>query len=453
MKFRQRKKIPVIRIIFIFAVFICILSLFFEKKKREASASGNISIYKSEFWLNKIEKPDKLVLSENQIYKLNKRVYRKGFICNPLDRDICCSRSIIKKEFRMDLDWLKHFKKYDEKNRRINSSKLKKRILKIINYNSIPKVIKKKYAVITRPAYLRVFPTYMMIMKKKNDMPFDIFQITFLDTGEPVSLFHVSNDKKWGYVLSAYRRGWVLLKDLGWSYDRKDVSKYINMEKFVLAVDWKIPVYDSDDYENIITYIHMGTKIPLLEKNDDFLVVKTPLRDPSGCLLFVKGYIRNNDKVRLSYLPCTSKNIAVQAFKMLGHPYGWGGLNYKTDCSAYIRRIFLTMGLVLPRNSIQQMKQLRSISFKRRDKEKVLNSITPLQTLLYSADPGHVMLYLGKHNNEHYIIHNKWSYKKFVHSKEKEIFVKRVVVTGLDLGKGFFDGSLRDRLVRISKLK
>jgi cell wall-associated NlpC family hydrolase len=49
----------------------------------------------------------------------------------------------------------------------------------------------------------------------------------------------------------------------------------------------------------------------------------------------------------------------MQAFKMLGEPYAWGGSRmgiFGRDCSRFTRDIYATTGLILPRNGSQQQR-------------------------------------------------------------------------------------------------
>jgi cell wall-associated NlpC family hydrolase len=51
----------------------------------------------------------------------------------------------------------------------------------------------------------------------------------------------------------------------------------------------------------------------------------------------------------------TGRNILELAFSRLGDSYGWGNIDGKRDCSAYIKDIYRCFGFELPRNSWAQM--------------------------------------------------------------------------------------------------
>ena len=107
----------------------------------------------------------------------------------------------------------------------------------------------------------------------------------------------------------------------------------------------------------------------------------------------------------------------------------------------------------LPRNSYAQVRSLKSLRVTKRNKYHLMDSIMPFQTLLYLSDPGHVMLYIGEYENQHYVIHNKWSYKEIINKEEKETFIKKTIVSDLSLGKNSSEGSLFKRISRIGYIQ
>jgi len=123
---------------------------------------------------------------------------------------------------------------------------------------------------------------------------------------------------------------------------------------------------------------------------------------------FTPHLVDKNIGVNIGFIPFTEKNIIHTSFKFLGERYGWGGLHNARDCSSYIGDVYKTFGFVLHRNSHEMEKDLR---FKRIPKTNqtfypdIFDSI-PVGSILYL--PGHVMLYLGKEeeNKEIFVLHD-----------------------------------------------
>ena len=95
---------------------------------------------------------------------------------------------------------------------------------------------------------------------------------------------------------------------------------------------------------------------------------------------------------------------------MVGQAYGWGGSLADRDCSATIRDLFVPFGLWLPRNSSKQAKQgtvipLSDLSPNQREKFLVEKGV-PFLTLV--RIPGHIMLYIGTHEDRAVVLHTIW---------------------------------------------
>jgi hypothetical protein len=112
-------------------------------------------------------------------------------------------------------------------------------------------------------------------------------------------------------------------------------------------------------------------------------------------------------------VPATAGRLADLADRMLGQPYGWGGLYEQRDCSAMTRDLFAPFGLYLPRNSSEQFRVGKVIPLagtSGQAKERaILGGATPMLTLL--GAPGHIMLYLGQRDSKALIMHNTWGVK------------------------------------------
>ncbi len=404
----------------------------------------------ADFWLNNLKNPDKLILSLKEIKKLNKKAHKNKFIRNPLFENENKKGEIIKYHLIQSLQWIKRFKKYDKNNNHLKDPAFSKKLQSLLNLKKIPEIIKCRFCLVITNTYLRSFPTNIMVMKKPDDVPFDIFQKAFLDTGEEVTLFHTSMNGKWGYVQAYQGRGWVCLKDMAWTYQKKDVQNYVSANPFIIALDWEVIIYSDSNFLNISSSIHMGQKLPLLDNTEKCFVVKSPSKKKDGTLSFKKGYIKKDNDVSIQYLKLTPRNIALQSFKMLGNDYSWGGKEFNTDCSSYLRRIFLTTGLKLPRFSFYQIKHLKKKRVNKKNKKYILDTLKPFETLLYYPNPNHVMLYIGKFNDNYYIIHNKWSYKIEKDENEKEIFIKKIIVSDINLGQDSKEGSIFKRISYIS---
>jgi hypothetical protein len=184
---------------------------------------------------------------------------------------------------------------------------------------------------------------------------------------------------------------------------------------------------------------------------DSSYVIHIPSREKNGKLIFRKGYIRADEDVRRGFVSYTQENAARQAFKMLNHPYGWGDRLGGRDCSRFIMDLFRTFGILMPRNSNEQAAIGIDLDLTEgktgEEKKKYLDQAIPLATLLRLPD--HIMLYLGKDQGRHYVIHCLWGIQEAGKSSPTLKKIGKVVVSDLSLGGKGPDRSLMDRITDI----
>ena len=181
----------------------------------------------------------------------------------------------------------------------------------------------------------------------------------------------------------------------------------------------------------------MGTRLPLIGETSAIYQTLLPLAHESPIM---QGAARKDD-FAVGYLPPTRRTLFTQAFKMLGEPYAWGGSRFGIfgrDCSRFIRDVYATTGIYLPRNGGQQGQVGHATAVFTPDmdasarKTLLVDSVSPGAILQL---PGHVMLYLGHVDGEPYAIHATSS-----------AGFSEVVVSDLSLGADFPSGSLLSRL-------
>jgi hypothetical protein len=203
--------------------------------------------------------------------------------------------------------------------------------------------------------------------------------------------------------------------------------------------------------------VQMGDSFPLWstsggsQKAHASYVIRIPTREESRPLSIRKGYLRADRDVHQGFLPYTQEYVARQAFKMLHHPYGWGDRLGGRDCSRFIMDLFRTFGILMPRNSKEQAMvgmDLGSVEDKSiQEKRRILDQSIPLATTVRL--PGHIMLYLGRNQGKHYVIHSIWGIQKSGKPGQALEKIGRVVVSDLSLGEKGPNGSLLDRITDI----
>ena len=147
--------------------------------------------------------------------------------------------------------------------------------------------------------------------------------------------------------------------------------------------------------------------------------------------------ILSRPAVRMPLL-LTPRNVARLGDRMMGQPYGWGGLYGDRDCSATMQDLFAPFGLWLPRNSAKQAQEgavLKLEGLSAESKEKALREYAqPFRTLI--AMPGHIGLYAGQWQGRAAMFHNMWGVRNSLpEGQEGRLVIGRAVVTGLRPGE------------------
>jgi hypothetical protein len=367
------------------------------------------SINIAEFWIDKIDDPDKELLTQSQIKRFNKKSYGdRGLVVDAKD----FNSSYSSEWFLERLDKLKKFLTkrafYHEDGKPLAKYYINK-LYENCNIEEIPSThITPIYALTTSYTLQRVMPTLDTLLKKSTQHYFDRNQNAALDIGTPLALLHQSRDKQWYFAISPTSYGWVEAKDIAIS-TKKDILKISKSKNFIVTINPKNAIYVDGKYHD---FVRMGVRLPLLDRYGDVIKIAIPARDNDGILRLQLATIHKSD-ISIGYLPYTPHIIIKQAFKLLNTPYGWGGMFGEQDCSKFLQEIYLTVGITLPRNSKEQISINPSIEFDGSTLKRVelLNRYGKVATTLLHLK-GHITLYLGKHRGEHYMIHTVWGAQK-----------------------------------------
>jgi len=308
------------------------------------------------------------------------------------------------------------------------------RLLRKLNLRGIGEPVTIRYALVARRSDVLAWPVDDLIMGKPDDHEFNVLQQSSVQVGAPVAALHTSEDGHWVFIRSAYFDGWIRERDLAWTTRR--MAAHFPGPDFLVVTAASLATGIGVD-------LSMGMQIPLVRHADHGFVARIPARGEKGKLEFADAVLPD-DGVTEGFVPYTRSRVIVQAFKLLGQSYGWGGSRSGLDCSGFMQDVFNVFGIRLPRNSAAQTEVGREVDDSRMvaDRESAtVERWEPAVTLL--GLPGHVMLYLGRADGRPHMIHALWGVKD---KAENLVKIDRVAVTDLDLGAGSRKGSLFERI-------
>ncbi len=388
------------------------------------------------YWISKTDNPDKVIMSAKRIERFNEINCTKGTTLEKVIlMDNIMSGRQLSENILSSIKDIRKKKRYTTDNMRVDNLFFEA-IYRNIDLNKIPDKINVKFGLTLRRANLRILPTDEIIMSRKNEHDFDRFQDSAIDVGQPLALLWETRDKKWAYVKTEITPGWIHAEDIAISDNKNDIVEYSDAQEFVVATGNKIDIFSDSKCENFLDSAQMGTRFPLMSSKKGYFIITFPVANRRNKLSFRKAYIPIYEDVNTGYLLYTKRNAINQAFKLLHTPYGWGGMKGERDCSRFIMNVFACFGIRMPRNSSRQARMGVKIAR--------IEKLSPCISTLYL--PRHIMLYLGKDNENYYVIHDTWAYTEGKWPRVTKKHIGKVVVSDLSLGEYSKTGSLLERL-------
>ncbi len=262
-------------------------------------------------------------------------------------------------------------------------------------------------AITTQHTSMRVLPTIEPIFsdptKPGEGFPFDYNQNSLVWAGTPLFVVQASANGAWLLCESRFAGGWIPSRDVA-MVDQAFMDQYKSGSLLAITVE-NVPLQEKSG--QFLVQARLGMILPLLKSGNEHTVLM-PVRDLDGRALLVRSQLPARAGAPFPLI-ATQGNIAALGNRMLGQPYGWGGLLERRDCSSTLMDLFTPFGIYLPRNSRSQAQvgEVVDVSGSSSAKKKaLLLSMEPLTTLV--GKRGHIMLYVGSRNNEPLIYHTIW---------------------------------------------
>ena len=328
-------------------------------------------------------------------------------------------------------------KSYGENLKRLPQSWFDEMLLKsnFKNYGSL-----NKKAMTLHYTDVRNFPTHKPVLKDPNvageGYPFDYMQNSGVHANEPLFVSHLSTDGEWAYIFTSYITGWVRLREI--VYISNDVAKKYEEAQFISINDEQYPIKDLEG--NFVFKSRVGMHLPLISIEKEHFIALSFTAGKNHTPTYTKVIIPFQ-VAQTTILRFTPNNLVHISDLMLMSKYGWGGLYEERDCSSTLRDLYAPFGVWLPRNSSQQAKVGKVISFEglslEQKREKIKSEAIPFETLLYKK--GHILLYLGLYKGKIAVLHNAWGIRTLDNGKEGRRILGRTIISSLELGKELKD--------------
>ncbi len=415
-----------------------------------------LTIDEPDFWINDMDSPDDAVLSADEIRELNNGIIKSSISMKDIENmphEISGAEllSWVLFDPLPCCDYEKWGRRYGAKGEVLNEVFFAS-LLENMAIGNIASANPVEFGVATEAASVRAFPTHDAILKSPESAGFDAAQYSMVFPGERAVLLHRSRDMEWGFFQLRDLRGWIRLKSIAFA----EKGVVMRTEKdFIVALGSRIVLYRDKEMTMPATSLPMGS---VLYPSDNgrsgltlpYVAVLYPEAKENG-LAWTEAYVPGDSDFSYGFLPYTKGNIIRQAFKMLGEEYGWGGADFKRDCSGFVKDIFSVVGINLPRNSREQSGAGMTTPhanrfFTQEEVGKTLSASVPGATLV--GLDRHIMLYVGDYEGMPFVIHQIFGYS------DGSDFVKlnRVALTGLNLGENSRSGAFAERINSINQI-
>lgn len=354
------------------------------------------------YWTNKIEDGNKVIMSPKEIQAFNNDIYNKILSVVNIQNynDTISDKTLVSYINKYTIP----SKIYDSAGKLLGN-KFSKGILSNLNLDSIKPSNEVMFGLTIRKTSVRSFPNDISVYNSPKDNRLDRFQQTGCGACEMVAILHKSKDSLWYFVQTSNYKGWVKAEDIGIVQNKKEVVDYVNNKNFiVINCNYVTIKFTMENGKDFTADYFMGTKMPIVKESEKEYLVSVPIKDMSGNVTYKNVCLSKSLDISKGYLEYTRDNILNQAFKLSGVDYDWGDKNKGRDCSSFILSIYKSFGFDLPRDTDEQEKIPGKVyTFNK----NILESLKPGATIFMN---GHVVMYLGKDNGKHYIIHSFLGY-------------------------------------------
>lgn len=406
------------------------------------------------YWLTKMESPDKVVLTLEEIRERNKEYHQRMADPSGLDKNMS---ERFHKEIESRPGLLTSLPDFGLMSRPEISALTQVQIDKGLQYmrsRSFGNILGIEYSsqelddmenemsymidrtqsqsgITVMEAQLRIVPSIKpeyIGLSSTGKARWDLWNLDILPIATPVEVLHTSKSGSFLFVLSGRGYGWIPSENIAFG-SKSEIKKFVNSENFIVCTGDKVPFYTDSTSTYGSGWFRMGDLLPRANISNSRLV-NIPTRQGDGSFQVQEVWLAKDADVSQGYMDYSRKNVVVQAFKLIDNIYDWTGGWYGRNHATVLRDIFNTFGFELPGNGIllsyyppQSETILPEVG-----KEAQFNAITshlPFLTLQVSGS-GHSQLYLGDYN-EMPIVFDTHGYN-YTDDAGNELEIKRFVV-------------------------
>ncbi len=414
-----------------------------------------------DFWINRLEHPDRIILPLAEIQKMNKgyenrmqnlpalehgleAVVKKqlkdwsGLIAVSPDLASLSPEDLIKKIREMIQSQITYMRKKDFGN-----------ILGIgyadweidnfeenMNLNRVDEIKGIRHGVTVQNSRLRIIPTLRMehvAVGNNGRARWDMFNLDVVPIASSVQILHTSKSGAYMLVLTERGFGWINSEYIAFA-DQNLIDECRPEKAFLICTGETVPYYADSTCMYLSGWLRMGDRLAYSNVNNQFEIT-IPFRNNDAGLSLEKAWLKKDADVHIGYLPYTQGNTINQAFKLLDQAYDYTGAWFGRNHVTILRDLFSCFGFSLPGNGgmLKAYNYMGSIEpdVGREAQYQTILSKEPCVTILITHV--HSQLYIGEYNNIPYVF-DTHGYG-YTGDDEKEYIIRRSCIYTPELPK------------------
>ena len=327
------------------------------------------------YWIAQMEKPDEVILTIDQIERMNGNFRKKMRDPNPFKNlpeerksrllhylpgimwRVPDLRSLkpeavadsVRERITIEIEYV-HSKEFGNS---VGVKYSEREIDALIDEMALEKVgdavtISEGIAVCT--THLKNVPAFspekIGLVKQKDRTNFDQWNFGILKIGKPVLVLHPSRSGEFVFVSCEVGMGWVRSEDVAFG-NKNEIDAFVHAKDFIVCTGDRIQFYSDESCMYASGWFRMGDRLPIVSKGNP-RKVKVPVRKTNGEFTTDIAWLAVDADVHRGLLPYTRCNIVETAFKLLDNAYDFTGTFFGRQHESTYRDIFGCFGFDLP---------------------------------------------------------------------------------------------------------
>ena len=263
-----------------------------------------------------------------------------------------------------------------------------------------------QHGITVHDSRIRIVPTLRpehVAVENSGRARWDMFNLDVVPIASPVQIVHTSKDGAYLLVLTERGYGWINSENIAMA-GQDLIAECLPEKKFLICTGEKVPYYSDTTCRYLSGWLRMGDRLTYSNINNH-LEIAIPFRNHDASLSLEKAWLKKDADVNVGFLPHTKRHILKQTFKLLDQVYDYTGAWFGRNHVTILRDLFSCFGFTIPGNGSLLKAYNYSGSIKpdvgKEAQYQAIMKNEPCTTIQISL--GHSQLYIGEYRGIPYV--------------------------------------------------